>query len=57
MQLNKYYSMNFTEKGINISQTMEDDMILIDMLIDKRNNVKDDELKQNIQKVIDLLLQ
>lgn len=57
MQLNKYYSMNFTEKGINISQTMEDDMILIDMLIEKRNSIKDEEVKKSIQKVIDLLLQ
>ena len=52
MKINEIVSVNMDENGIHIKQSVSDDRILLQLLIDRRNNEEDKELKRKIQEFI-----
>lgn len=52
MRIGEIVSVNMDENGIHIKQSVSDDRILLQLLIDRRNNEEDKELKRKIKEFI-----
>lgn len=52
MDIRGIFGINTDEKGIHITQIVPDDRILLQLLIDRRNNEEDKELKRKIKEFI-----
>lgn len=51
--IKEFFTVNVTENGIKIIQNRSNDEILISLLIEKRDSIKDDnELRQKIQELL-----
>lgn len=52
MRIGEIVSVNMNENGIHIKQSVPDDRILLQLLIDRRNLEEDHKLKRKIQDLI-----
>ena len=52
MEIRGLFNISTDENGIHITQSMSDDRILLNLLIDKRDSEDDEEIKEKIQDFI-----
>ena len=55
MDIRGIFSINTNENGICITQTMSDDRILLNLLIERRNREENESVKRKIKDLIEEL--